>query len=534
MQVIKKTQCPRCAEQGRDNNEDNLAVYQDDSVYCFSCGYYENEKVSDNSGLLNGNIQDIPNRGLSKDICSLFNYKVGKFSGFLGGNQVKDLTVQIATYCNHLGHPTGQKIRDNDKNMRIIGNLSDSGLYGQWLWEPNPKTFITIVEGEIDALTVAQETKGIDGHIYPVVSVKTGAQSAKSCLKKELEWLQKWKHVVLAFDNDEAGQKAIQECIELFEPGKVRVANWPLKDANEMLLNSRGNEIKTVLFNAIQIRPDGIVTYSDVADKVLEQPGIGLSWPWQRMTQLTYGIRPHELITIMGGSGLGKTELVSEIFLHLIQNHNVRCGVMSFEQPPHKTYQRAIGKLLNKRLHVPGADFDPAEINRLGKEVLDDKLFCYSRAGRVHWDDVRNKLTYYVKALDCKLIVIDNLSSIASKFDIDERKGIDRAMLELSELVMTLEITIILVCHVSRTDKHRTSFEEGGKVTLRDARGSEGIGQHSTYVFGLERNTLAEDEATRYITTVRCLKDREYGTARGQTIQLTFNPTNGRLEEWAI
>jgi len=38
--LVSKEQCPRCAEQGKDNHQDNLGVYSDGHIYCFSCGYY--------------------------------------------------------------------------------------------------------------------------------------------------------------------------------------------------------------------------------------------------------------------------------------------------------------------------------------------------------------------------------------------------------------------------------------------------------------------------------------------------------------
>lgn len=535
--------CPDCRKAGNDSRGDNLVRFADGGASCFACGYRERKNIplSTNQppaqqGLLQGNAANIEHRGLSKRTCEFFKYNIGNYTGYIGRGQdreyVTNTPVHIANYCNQFGVPTVQKIRGPNKKMTIIGPAQNMTLYGQWLWEPTSNLFVTVVEGEIDAISVAE----VQGLQYPVVSVPNGAQSAKDSIKQNLEWLQKFKHVVLAFDNDEAGQKATQECMGLFEPNKVKVAVWPLKDANEMLVQGRAEEIKRTILNARAIKPDGIVTYSDIKDHVLEQPTVGLSWPWPSMTTLTYGIRPNELITVMAATGIGKTEIVTEVFLHLIQKHGVKVGVMSFEQPPHKTYQRSIGKLLNKRIHVPGVEFDRDEVDRLGREVFENKLYCYGRSGTVGWDDVRAKLLYYVKALDCKVIVIDNLSSIAAKFDTDERRGIDKAMLELSELVMTLNITIIMVCHVSRAGKKegRKSFEEGGKIRMSDARGSEGIGQHSTYVFGLERNTMADDEEARYITTVRCLKDREFGVGRGQFFNIYYNKETGRLEEIAV
>lgn len=34
--VIRHEQCPKCAEEGRDTSEDNLAVYADGGQFCYS------------------------------------------------------------------------------------------------------------------------------------------------------------------------------------------------------------------------------------------------------------------------------------------------------------------------------------------------------------------------------------------------------------------------------------------------------------------------------------------------------------------
>lgn len=39
--VIRRERCPECAKVGRDRHGDNLAVYEGETKYCFSCGYSE-------------------------------------------------------------------------------------------------------------------------------------------------------------------------------------------------------------------------------------------------------------------------------------------------------------------------------------------------------------------------------------------------------------------------------------------------------------------------------------------------------------
>lgn len=36
---VKHERCPQCAKLGKDKHGDNLAIYDDNSDYCFSCGY---------------------------------------------------------------------------------------------------------------------------------------------------------------------------------------------------------------------------------------------------------------------------------------------------------------------------------------------------------------------------------------------------------------------------------------------------------------------------------------------------------------
>ena len=38
---LHSTRCPKCAEKGKDRAGNNLAIYSDGHVWCFSCGYYQ-------------------------------------------------------------------------------------------------------------------------------------------------------------------------------------------------------------------------------------------------------------------------------------------------------------------------------------------------------------------------------------------------------------------------------------------------------------------------------------------------------------
>jgi twinkle protein len=102
---------------------------------------------------------------------------------------------------------------------------------------------VVVTEGEIDAMTVSQ----LQGNKWPVVSIPSGAQSAKKAIANNIEWLSAFEEVVLMFDMDEPGTRS-RRVRAAVPPGKCKVASLPLKDANEMLDGGRGPEV---------IRPSG-------------------------------------------------------------------------------------------------------------------------------------------------------------------------------------------------------------------------------------------------------------------------------------
>lgn len=545
MAWIENKQCPSCASVGGDNKGDNLSVY-DDGEYCNACHYklkyVTNDGANDtsrqipssnNRQLLTGYYDSIPDRGISKGVCEHVCYQLGTYTGtFKKAGFVINELVHIENWKDETNQIVGQKIRcaRTKDFLWIQKNDNQLPLYGMDRWAPNPNTFVTVTEGVIDQLSILESQHGTQ---FPVVSISDGTSNAVKDVKKAMPWLLGFKYVVIAFDNDEQGIKAANECAKLFTPDKVRIAQWRFKDANEHLtkLGSQ-NEIKSILFNARIIKPSGIVTFGDIVDR-LELPKFGYDWPWPTLSEMTYGIREGELITVMASPGTGKTEFVAETFIHLIKKYGLKIGLMSFEQGVTSTYLRNIGKLMGKRLHVPGVSASLDEVKKVGFETLHEKLYCYERAGLVDWTDVRNTLIYYKKCLNCDLIIIDNLSNIAAKFDKDERRGIDQAYLELSDLCITDNMTFLVICHLSSIpkDSSRTPYDEGGKVMLTDAKGSSGIGAHSTYVIGLERNSGSENELIKNTMTVRCLKDRNTGDSKGRSFKVLYDAHTGRLIE---
>jgi twinkle protein len=477
--------------------------------------------------LISGICSELAKRKISKSTCSFFSYETGRYFDGIGPDNVKGERVHIANYYDDFGNKVVQKLRAQGKRMKVLGDGSKLDLYGKWLWTPNDKLKITITEGELDALSVAEAT----GCKYPVVSIPSGAKSAKKYLAKNLEWLEKFGAVVLCFDNDEEGRNAAQECAELFSPGKCKIANLKEKDASDMLQAGKAEELKRCLLNAKSYQPDTIVSVEDIRSSALEKPSVGAPWPWTTLSEITYGLQPKSIYTIGAGSGIGKTEFLKEVLLNLTFEQGEKVGAMFLEQSPSQTLLRLVGGMLGKRLHVPGEEWDDVKIQEC-IDRLAGKVYFYDHLGSQSVDSVISKIRYLVKGLGCKYIILDHLTALAAEMD-DERKGIDKTMARLGSLVHELNCTILLVSHLAKPFEGK-SYEEGRRVTASAFRGSQSIQYWSYYMIGLERNKLAEDPSDRLVTTVRILKDRFTGESDGVTFYLKYNRDNGRLEELEI
>lgn len=459
----------------------------------------------------------LPARNLSADTCKHWNYGVSTYN-----NQ----PCQVATYRDQDGTPVAQKVRFAGKKFLILGDAQKMGLYGQNLWRDGGKRVI-ITEGEIDALSMSQ----VQGNRWPVVSLPNGASAAKKALMGQLEWLEKFESVVLMFDNDEPGKAAAAECTELFSPGKCKVATLPLKDANEMLKANRGDELIAAQWAAREVRPDGIVNGSELWDEIsTTQQFSSLPYPYPSLQGMTEGARETELITFTAGSGIGKSEVVRQIYYHWFMDHGEKVGLIHLEEPVKKSSMALMGLWLKRRLNrFSGRDTtNPDELKSAFDATLGtERVFFYRHFGSTDAETLTAKIRYFAKGLGCKTIVLDHVSMVVSgQADGDERRMIDNLMTKLSTLAQELNCRVVTICHLKR--KEGTPFNAGGEISLTDLRGSAAVEQLSHTVIALERNQ--QDEKRKHWTRVRLLKCRETGET-GAAGWLKYDPVTGWLSE---
>lgn len=464
--------------------------------------------------LVSGEAQALGARGLTEETCRKFGYTVGK--------NKDGKTCQVANYRRD-GQVVAQKLRFKDKKFAFLGDSKKSGLFGQHLWQPGRRLVIT--EGEIDALSVAQALN----LKWPVVSVPNGAQGAVASIKREIEWVEGFDEVVLMFDMDEPGREAAEAVAEMLTPGKARIAQLPLKDPNEMLLAGMESAIVSCIYEAQTKRPDGVVTFGSLKERVLAPVEVGLPWPWPELTARTHGRRYGEVYALGAGTGVGKTDLFMEVVEFTAINLNEKCGLFYLEQPPTETGKRLAGKHANRRFHVPDSGWTQEELTETFDKIeATGNVFLYDHFGSSDWDVVKAKMKHMVLVEGVKHIFLDHLTAFAAEAE-DEKKTLERIMAEIAGFAQQYNVCFYFISHLSTPDGK--PHEEGGRVMIRHFKGSRAIGFWSHFMFGMERDQQAEDLVERSTTIFRILKDRFTGQATGHCLYLRYVAETGRLVE---
>lgn len=512
--------CPDCG------SSDALTLYDDGHTFCYSCREDTQPKGSAPSstpkkkkaprGILPfGKFADLSARGIYEDTCKKYGYFIGK--------DEQGKTVQVAPYRDRLGDVVAQKVRRPNKEFFTTGEFKDVCLFGQHLYRNGGKR-ILVVEGEIDALAGAQMLG-----TWPVVSIPNGAQGASKSIKQNLDFLESYETVVFGFDMDEPGRDAARECAALLTPGKAAIMELTEKDAADMLKAGKVKEFVQSFWEARAIRPDGVVRLADIREKILTVPEIGLPWFLPALTKKTYGRRWGETYAFGAGTGIGKTDFLTQQVQYDVDVLGLSVGLFFLEQNPAETVKRVAGKFAGRRFHVPDGSWSQDElVNTIDRLESDDRIFLYDNFGACEWDVVKSTIRFLALAQKVRVFYLDNLTALAAAEE-DEKKGLERIMAEMAQLAKALDIIIHFVSHLATPEGK--SHEEGGRVMTKHFKGSRAISFWAHFMFGLERNTQDEDPEVRKITTFRCLKDRFTGDANGWTMRLGYDREAGRLLE---
>lgn len=230
------------------------------------------------------------------------------------------------------GEPLGAKFRGFPKEWRSSQGVTRP-LYNLDVLTAEHDRPVVITEGEIDCLSVMQSG-------YPrAVSLPDGwteqGNKTEALLEAE-DLLRKSPFVIVAGDNDKAGESLPRAVANILKGHDVRFVEWPegCKDANDVLVNFGEGELANCLQAAKQIDPpDGFIT------RISDLP------PLSARRVLKTGIREIDfrlafelgaMSVITGIPGHGKSTFVTFAADRIAKSEGIRVGMMAFETHPHK------------------------------------------------------------------------------------------------------------------------------------------------------------------------------------------------------
>ena len=514
-EFVRHEPCSTCG------SSDANSLYSDGHSFCFSCNtwspgegdiVHNHQRMSTNVQL-RGSAERLQKRRISEKVCQ--KYKIHK-----------DGSVLRFYYFSESGVLEGCKVKTKDKVFTYEGNVPGT-LFGQHLFPASGKR-VVITEGELDAASCQEAMPG-----WPMVSLPSGAASARKSIQRAIPWLQGYEEIVLFFDNDEAGRKAAEDAASVLPPGKTKIARLEtFKDASDALQANEEQLIREAIWNATPYRPDGIVDGKSLLELVTTPtPPADHDYPFQGLQGKLHGIRYGELVTITAGSGIGKSSFCRELATYLL-NKNERVGYLALEESNRRTALGLMSAAVGKSFHL--GEHDRSTLTEAYQATLANwNLFLFDGFGSFDPDLIYNRIEYLATGLDARVIFLDHLSILLSGLDGDERRMIDTTMTRLRSLVERTGVAMFLVSHLRRTSTD-TPHEEGARVTIGQLRGSAAIAQLSDGVIALERNQ--QTTTGNGDTTVRVLKNRysgEVGVACNLSYDLStckFNETQAEPE----
>lgn len=538
--IVKRNQPCRNPSCG---SSDAMQIYEDKSAHCFSCGanfkrvsdddfeMYDKSKKSEEAAVSSGSeideIVELPIRGfqernITKAVSEFYNVKV---------DYSDDGKIAHHYYPYGAGDKVGFNVRTvKSKDFRRIGVLHQ--MFGQSAFQGGGKRVI-ITEGELDAMSFAQASLDRYSRIYPAVALP-GSNNHKMLIEHR-DWLRSFGEIILAFDNDTPGNELKDKAIKILGIDKVKLWQPPpgCKDASDILVKHGYEKLLQVIYDSQRYVPNGIMTKDALWNRMEEHSKI-VAHPYPKclrgLNSKLKGKRVGDIVLLISGTGAGKSSIVREIILDIIETTDDMVGVVALEESPEETGTKLSAMAIERN---PSIETNPIALGELkvgfDKVFGDDRVILLDHIGGFKDVSILDKLEYMALS-GCKYILLDHITLLVSEGadGLTGNEAIDSMMNKLLSLVKAHDICLILVSHLRKTNNMQKSFEEGKMPSMDDIKGSGSIKQISMDIIAFCRNMIAEDEVERNTIRMRVLKCRCTGLT-GDVEGTFYEHKSGRL-----
>ncbi len=530
-ELLYHTSCIRCT------SSDGMAVYRKEvegevitDSFCFSCNtYFSPDKVEDagvktkegvrtkvNEVVDFSEIEKIQFRGWKeRGITRITSRKYGVHTEIEGEDKA------VARYYPSTvdGKIVGFKKRSIPKTFIGIGSTKATNeLFGQSVFEAGQK-YLVITTGEEDAMSFAQalysevEKNGEKTPYWTAcVSVTCGDGSIIKQLKANFEYVNSFEKVVLAFDNDEPGQRYLEEAARLLSPGKAYIAKFPagVKDASDMLRAGRVAELKQVFWKAVPFSRVDVLHLSQMwEDFESEDNNVKIPLPssWSHLNEMMNGGMEKGEITIIGAlTSIGKSTIINNVVYHLIENTRFKVGAMYLEGTKREVVRDLLS--LDAGVNLRTVERSTIDLEGLKSRFFEnlakkDQFVYVDHQGSISTDEIFDKLSYLAKAENCDVIIIDPVQAGVNSSD---NGAIIEFMDTLLKFAKETDTCVIAVSHM-----RKPSEENPHAVTEYQLMGSSALNQIAFNTILISRDKMNPDPVKRSATKLQLVKCRRTG-----------------------
>lgn len=438
----------------------------------------------------------------------------GKYESMRGISRKTMEDFNVLTYEDRQEYvyPSGGiKVRTlAEKGFYAKNGFKGDELFGMNLFTAGSSKRLTITEGELDALSVAQMMKS--SYITPVVSLPSATPS-KKLWDKCYDWVNSFEQIILSVDNDDAGNEIAAKIAKLF-PNKVyRVDHSKFKDANEFLKANADQEFKSAWFNAKKYVPENILNTSDQFLKLYQDTPNHLYVP-TGITELDdkiLGLMQGHFTVFKAPTGIGKTELMRYLEYTLLKK-GIPIAAWHLEETKLRSLLGLVSYELNDNLtrrdliEEKGREQEVIKaITNLTKDELFYQFYLQDGEGS---DELCDQIRYFSQACGVRYVFFEPIQDVISgSSDESKEQMLADLSVRLSKLAAELNVGIVSIGHTN----------DNG-----DFKYCRMVGQRASVIINLERDKDAKDHQERNTTYLQVEKNRPTGEV-GQAGKLVFN-----------
>lgn len=197
---------------------------------------------------------------------------------------------------------------------------------------------------------------------------------------------------------------------------------------------------------------------------------MGVSYPFAKLTEMTYGIRPGEIVLVTAQEKVGKTEFMHFLMHHLLKETDDAVAGLLIEESRRRTLQAIAGIELGRPVHLPHSGATPDQVTAATHKVVkrDNRLHLYTHARSDDPEVVLDRMRFYASSCNCRYILFDHPGMAVFGLGGDnERVLLDTLATKSALLVKELGFALIVVSHVNDFGQTRGSRYLGKVCDLR-------------------------------------------------------------------